>query len=80
MSRRYVVHYRRAHSGNFVGGNGNSYSRTTNRHPEVRLPRSHASPDGGTKVGVVNRNLGVISTQVDDVVAPFAESERERGF
>jgi hypothetical protein len=80
MRRRNVVHERRAYARNFVRGHGDSYARATNHYPEVGVARGDTLADRGAKVGVVHRILGVRGAQINNDVAPIAESSRKRCF
>ena len=67
--RRHIVHHRRPDAGNLVGCHRDADPRPAGTDTQLSQAVGDRPPYGGTEVGIVHPQLGVVGTQVRDLVA-----------
>ena len=75
-----VVDESGTHTRDFVGGNGDTDSRTTDRHSEFGRAVGHRVTHGGAVVGIVDRRDAVFWAEVHDVVTALSKRCGHQGL
>ena len=78
--RGRVMHQCGPHAGNLVGGNRDTDAGTTDGDAEIGRAVCSRAAHGGTKVGVVHRGRRVVGSEVEDLVTPLTQGDKNGDF